>query len=307
MTTACNSNDLRPAENKSKNLLSNPINDNRTTKTESNATYHHDEHHVVYPLATNSSAPYVWVERVLSEDEAHAVEAAAGELGPDPSSGTIFIERRRNLAFVLRAEKRWLLLQQNFLNVARDYNRTMGGCRRYFRGMPETFLEDPVVLKLLNKFADVYGVPDGQIMLLFIQTSVVTPENVGMCTTGEGIHCDGVDVCMMSVLRRDNIAGAGNAAFDDIHGERARFGPKVLQPGECLFWRDNRVYHYVEPTRLVDQSKPGCRTVLVIGYPGIHQVLGIRNPNNTLPPSGMHPPYVHIRSKEASLLLADEP
>ncbi|KAL7569797.1 hypothetical protein ACA910_008811 [Epithemia clementina (nom. ined.)] len=107
--------------------------------------------------------------------------------------------------------------------------------------MPETFFEDPNVLKLLNKFAKFYGLPDGQIMLLFVQTSIVTHQNEDMCTTGEAIHCDGVDICMMSLLRRDNIAGARNAAFDDIQGERACFGPHVLQPGECLFWRNNCV------------------------------------------------------------------
>ncbi|KAL7569796.1 hypothetical protein ACA910_008810 [Epithemia clementina (nom. ined.)] len=298
-----NINDRLLNEDNHKNLLDNASRDTGTTTAESNATHHNDHHRLTYPVAT--SAPDVCVQRVLSEDEALSVEAAAGELGPDPGSGTIFIKRQRNLIFVLRAGNRWLLVQQNFLNVARDYNRSMGGYRRYFRGMPETFLEDPDVLKLLNKFAEFYGIPDGQIMLLFIQTYVVTHENEGMCTTGQGIHCDGVDVCMMSVLRRDNIAGARNAAFDDIYGKRVRLEPQVLQPGECLFWRDNRVYHDVEPARLMDPSKPGYRTVLVIGYPGIHQVIGIRNPNNTLPPSGLHPPYVHISSEKASLLLAD--
>ena len=251
----------------------------------------------VYTEACNENAPDVLVHQVLTPSEAQEVEDAAGELGPDKGSGIDFIRRNRNLVFILRAGDRWIQIEQDFLNIASQYNGTKGGYRRFFRGMPDSFLDGPAVLKAINAFADHFGVPDGQVVLLLIQTSVITPQDEGKCTTGDGIHCDGVDVCMLSVLRRENVKGTRSAAFLDPEGTQPLFTPRVLQPGECMFWRDNRVYHYVEPARLVDKSKPGYRTVLVMGYPGIHQVIGINNPNNTLPPSGLHPSWVEVRKE----------
>lgn len=247
-----------------------------------------------YPKASNKQAPNVLVEQVLTPAEALQVEHAAGELGPDKGSGVDFIRRNRNLVFILRAGDRWIQLKQEFLNIAGEYNGTKGGYRRYFRGMPDSFLDDPAVLKAINTFADHFGVPDGQVVLLLIQTSIITQHDAGKCTTGDGIHCDGVDVCMLSVLRRENVRGTRSAAFQDPEGTKPLFTPRVLKPGECMFWRDNRVYHYVEPARLVDETKPGYRTVLVMGYPGIHQVIGTNNPNNTLPPSGLHPSWAEV-------------
>lgn len=230
-------------------------------------------------------------ERVLSVDEALAVERAAGKLGGDESSVN-FASRRKNIAFVIRVSGTWLSLRQDYFNQAEDYNDRTGGYRRYYRELPAEFVQQPEVIKLLDAFADKFSVPDGQMSLVQVQTSVIGTDDEGKCLTGQGIHSDGADVAMIAVLRRENVAGACSAVFADPAGENTLFGPQPLQGGEVVYWQDNAVYHYVEPARRFDRKKKGYRTVLIAHYPATHYISGKKNLNNTLPPSGVHPPYL---------------
>jgi len=184
------------------------------------------------------------------------------------------------------------LAVQDYFNQAEDYNDRTGGYRRYYRELPAEFVQQPEVIKLLDAFADKFSVPDGQMSLVQVQTSVIGTDDEGKCLTGQGIHSDGADVAMIAVLRRENVAGACSAVFADPAGENTLFGPQPLQGGEVVYWQDNAVYHYVEPARRFDRKKKGYRTVLIAHYPATHYISGKKNLNNTLPPSGVHPPYL---------------
>lgn len=244
-----------------------------------------------YDLTFQNPRQQVDTARVLTVDEARAVENAAGKLGGDESSVN-FASRRKNIAFVIRVSGTWLHVRQNYFNQAEDYNEQTGGYRRYYRELPATFVHQPEVIKLLDAFADKFSVPDGHMSLVQVQTSVIGSNDEGKCLTGQGIHSDGADVAMIAVLRRDNVAGACSAVFADPAGNNSLFGPQPLQGGEAVFWQDNAVYHYVEPARRLDKSKNGYRTVLIAHYPATHYISGKKNVNNTLPPSGVHPPYL---------------
>lgn len=239
--------------------------------------------------------PHVSAERVLSSEQALAIEHAADKLGGDESSVN-FANRRKNIAFVLRVAGKWLHVRQDYFNQATDYNGKTGGYKRYYRELPASFVDNPEVVQLLEAFANKFCIPDGQISLVQVQTSVIGEDDEGKCLTGQGIHSDGADVAMLAVLRRENIAGARSAVFADPAGRHTLFGPQPLQAGQVMYWQDNAVYHYVEPARRLDKSRNGYRTVLIAHYPATHYISGEGNPNNTLPPSGEHPPYMRNSS-----------
>jgi len=100
--------------------------------------------------------------------------------------------------------------------------------------------------------------------------------------TGQGIHTDGLDHGMILCLKRDNVGGAKNSIYGDVMGADVLMDPFVLEEGNALIWQDNKVFHYVSPASLVDKSKGGIRTVLILLYPGNLLVTGEPNPNNTL-------------------------
>lgn len=219
------------------------------------------------------------------------MEKSAESLGDDESSIN-FATRRKNIAFVLRVGDKWLQVRQNYFNQAEAYNDATGGYRRYYRELPSTFVEDQSVIKLLNAFVKKFNIPDGEMSLVQVQTSVIRKQDEGKCLTGQGIHSDGADVAMLAVLRRQNVAGARSAVFGDPWGCQTLFGPQPLRAGEVMFWQDNAVYHYVEPARLLDQAEGGLRTVLIAHYPARHYITGEKNRSNNLAPSGHHPPYM---------------
>lgn len=237
------------------------------------------------------ASPYVSCSRILTKDEALNVERAADKLGEDESS-LGFATRQKNIAFVFRIGDKWLHVRQNYFNQAESYNNATGGYRRYYRELPDGFVENSGVVKLLNAFADKFCIPEGQMMLVQVQTSVIKASDEGKCLTGQGIHSDGADVAMLAVLRRENISGARSAVFADPKGKNTIFGPQPLRGGEVMFWQDNAVFHYVEPASRTDDGNTGYRTVLIAHYPATHYITGEKNPNNTLPPSGHYPPYM---------------
>ena len=97
-----------------------------------------------------------------------------------------------------------------------------------------------------------------------------------------GIHTDGVDNAALICLKRENINGAENSIHYDLAGARNVLEPFVLKEGHILFWRDNKVYHYVNPASLVNREKQGVRTMILLHYPAIFVVTGETNTNNTL-------------------------
>lgn len=215
--------------------------------------------------------------------------ASCGELGPDPISDG-FVSRTKSIAFVICTRGRWFHVHQDFLIQAEGYNASGGGgFKRYYRELPMEFIQSDTTQKLLNKFKKVCKIPDGELVIVQVQTSHLCPENEGMCLTGQGLHSDGANRAIIACLRRNNVCGAQTAVYKDADGEELILGPRVLGEGEVLFWEDNTTYHYVGPAKLADPTRDGSRTVLIAHYPAYYAVTGEMNPENTLPISGIHP------------------
>ena len=178
-----------------------------------------------------------------------------------------------------------------FFNQAEEYNDFSGGYQRFYDELPRSFVQCYAAQRALTAFADTYEIPEGELILVQVQSSNISPEDEGKCLTGQGIHSDGADRAMLLCLQRDNVENARSSVFEDVDGERRIVDRHVLREGHALFWKDNEIYHYVEPAKLADKSRSGRRTVMIAHYPAMMYVTGKPNPNNTLPPSGKHPKY----------------
>lgn len=252
-------------------------------------------------LCRNVDPENIWISPafivpLLSKVESDELIKVGGSLGEDPSS-KLFVNRTKNIAFVICLSGRWFHVNYNNYNQSQEYNDFSGGYKRYYRQLPSSFIESEVTQSLLNCFQTLNSIPEGQLVLVQIQSSNITKGEEGKCLTGHGIHTDGADYGMLVCLHRENIIGARTSAYNDIHGTKPVIVPTVLEEGDAMFWKDNEVYHYVDPATLTTGTENGIRTVLVALYPAMYLVTGERNLNNTLPPSGHHPPDITIVQK----------
>lgn len=140
-------------------------------------------------------------------------------------------------------------------------------------------LADPLVVS--NSYGSAksgHAVPDAS------DQEVPDPDEVRKeySITGQGIHTDGCDVCALVCLKRENINGCENSVYYDLEGNEKVLDSFVLKEKNVLYWKDNKVYHYVNPASLINEDKDGIRTVVLMSYPIIFMVDGETNPNNTL-------------------------
>ncbi|MCO6419166.1 2OG-Fe dioxygenase family protein [Siccirubricoccus sp. KC 17139] len=82
--------------------------------------------------------------------------------------------------------------------------------------------------------------------------------------TPEGVHHDGVDYVLISMIARTNLAGGETLITDDEQRELARF--TLLDRLDTAFVEDARVMHGVTPVQPADPALPSCRDVLVLTW-----------------------------------------
>ena len=170
------------------------------------------------------------------------------------------------------------------------YNDLSGGYKRYYRLQPNTYIQSPLIQRLMNQKRELFNIPENEIVLTQVQRTVFSPnemqdEGESKCITGHGLHSDGADNAMLAILERENISGAENYFAYDLAGKKQSeiMKPTVYDAGVIFMWFDNDIYHNVKRARLADPTKYGYRTVLVSSYPGEMYMKGTNNPNNTLP------------------------
>lgn len=236
-----------------------------------------------------------FIRPLMNARHSRELLAVSGPLGTDPSSEH-FANRTKSIAFVLCIKGRWFQVNQDFFNQASEYNDFSGGYKRYYDELPRSFIQSRVTQRLLTNFQTVYKIPEGELILVQVQSSNISPEDAGKCLTGQGIHSDGADRAMLVCMERDNVTDAQSSVYEDAEGERPIINRVVLEEGQVLFWKDNEIYHYVEPAGLDDPERSGRRTVMIAHYPAMHYITGKPNENNTLPPSGKHPEHVTVKN-----------
>lgn len=80
---------------------------------------------------------------------------------------------------------------------------------------------------------------------------------------GQGIHADGCRYLSIMVLDRDNVSGAESVLYADRRGEKL-ITEQVLNPGDILHLRDDRLFHGARPLRQQDPSQPYERFIIII-------------------------------------------
>ena len=228
----------------------------------------------------------------------------------DTSPGN-FIQRNKAIAFVqVRKDnssagddvKVIHRLDQNYFIQPTKYNPTSsGGTERFYDLIPKSLLNEaikPIILAYQQKF----NIADGTTMGVHLQSSIIDPmekRNKKMrmeekvkhtsdlqedesSVTGQGVHTDGVCHQMILCIERTNVEGAKNSFYKDLHGKHPIGKERVLEEGNLVYFRDNVVFHYVSPAFPKDTDQVMRRTVMIIGSPVDHEVMGDVNDENSV-------------------------
>ncbi len=137
-------------------------------------------------------------------------------------------------------------LDQNYFIQNSGYNDFSGGYKRFYKLIPEDILESEAKSVILQ-FKRYYNIPDGTIMLVQIQSSIIEPSTSSSWSrtsiTGQGIHTDGASQAILVCLERENVSGAENSFFKDLDGKEQIGKEEVLNEGDAVLFRDNELYH----------------------------------------------------------------
>jgi hypothetical protein len=78
------------------------------------------------------------------------------------------------------------------------------------------------------------------------------------------VHHDGVDLVLIAMIARTNLAGGETLITDEAGAELARF--TLLDRLDTAVVDDARVMHGVTPVRPAEEALPSCRDVLVLTW-----------------------------------------
>lgn len=143
------------------------------------------------------------------------------------------------------------------------HNSLNGGVDRWFAPVEDGIGAGPVVAALLGFGAA--ALPPGRRWFIEMhQFRIEAEAGLPGYPTPEGVHHDGVDFVLISMIRRTNLAG-GETLVTDSHGEElARFTLDGLL--DTAFLDDDRTMHGVTPIEPTDPRLPSRRDVLVITW-----------------------------------------
>lgn len=143
------------------------------------------------------------------------------------------------------------------------HNTLNGGVDRWFAPVEEAVGAGPAVAALLDFGAG--ALPAGRHWFIELhQFRIEAAAGLPGYPTPEGVHHDGVDFVLISMIRRTNLTGGETMVTDDRGGELAQFTLDGLL--DTAFLDDNRTMHGVTPIEPTDPRQPSRRDVLVITW-----------------------------------------
>ncbi len=143
------------------------------------------------------------------------------------------------------------------------HNTLNGGVDRWFAPVEEAVGSGAAVAALLE-FGAAALPPGAQWFIELHQFRIEAEAGLPGYPTPEGVHHDGVDFVLISMIRRTNLTGGETLVTDDRGGELAHFTLDGLL--DTAFLDDNRTMHGVTPIEPTDPSLPSRRDVLVITW-----------------------------------------
>lgn len=151
--------------------------------------------------------------------------------------------------------------------------------QRKYANFVSGFENHPVVKKIYDRHHEVFDIPANTVTLSIMQTSFYNSTNTSKDPTGQGIHTDGVENVSIMVLEKENLKGPTNHFYLPREGDAAKLERPLteaeLQIGDMVHFHDNKCYHKVGTNiKLMDITKGGKRTALIIGGPCESQLCG---------------------------------
>jgi hypothetical protein len=151
---------------------------------------------------------------------------------------------------------------------SRDYNALNGGIQRWFEPVSESVSEGPIIKTLINLCRQVFTLDDGRQWHTEMHQFRIEPAPDGEGRpTPEGLHRDGVDWVGVFMIDRVNVA-EGVTRIEGSDGVPPGFFC-LTDALDTVFIDDTRVRHAVTPIRLIDNTKPGHRDVLVLTFKSV--------------------------------------
>ena len=143
------------------------------------------------------------------------------------------------------------------------HNTLNGGVDRWFAPVEDAVGAGPVVAALLG-FGATALPPGGRWFVEMHQFRIEAEAGLPGYPTPEGVHHDGVDFVLISMIRRTNLRGGETLVIDARGEEMARFTLDGLL--DTAFLDDDRTMHGVTPIEPAEPRLPSRRDVLVITW-----------------------------------------
>ncbi|WP_421989714.1 2OG-Fe dioxygenase family protein [Roseococcus sp.] len=146
------------------------------------------------------------------------------------------------------------------------HNTLNGGVDRWFAPVEDATVANPFCQGLLELGRDVADRlhPNTAWFVEMHQFRVQAKANSPGHPTPEGVHHDGVDVVLIAMLARTNLAGGETRVTDDEGRELARFTLDGML--DLTILDDRRVMHGVTSVEPADPALPSTRDVLVLTW-----------------------------------------
>ena len=153
--------------------------------------------------------------------------------------------------------------QPHFQKVA--YNRLNGGVERCFEPIYPSVMDNPVMEAILRFASSICGhlAPLNRWHVEVHQFRIEAGLQAGN-PTPEGVHRDGVQYVLMSLVARSNVVD-GETSIHDLEGRRLTTFT-LLKPFDSALVNDERVAHGVTPIMRLDPGEAGYRDVLVVTF-----------------------------------------
>jgi hypothetical protein len=148
----------------------------------------------------------------------------------------------------------------------RAFNQLNGGVERWFAPVTAAVADGPVLAGLLGGARAVFDqlAPGAAWQVEMHQFRIRAAAAEAGRPTPEGMHRDGVDYVLVTLVGRHNVAGGVTGIrVDGQPGERSF---TLETPLDSVLLDDRRVWHGVTPVVPLDPARPGHRDVLVLTF-----------------------------------------
>lgn len=175
---------------------------------------------------------------------------------------------RRYSAFEYDAkDEKFHLLPHAPYEQSKRVNHLNGGFKRHFEPLEKSFIDHPVLSKILKNFGRIFSEAAGHDRwdIKLHPYRIIARESACGEPTPEGLHQDGVDFIVSYMIGRVNVTGGVSTVTD---ADKRPIGDVEMNlPNDFIVGNDRETYHGVTPVSIENPKMPfAYRDVLVIAF-----------------------------------------